>query len=61
MVRLIDFLQTPLGIEIAHAVIAVLVAVAAVLSAYAARLSAHNRKLLNGHLRQHLDELGDQR
>lgn len=61
MSELIAFLQTPEGVELTHAVIALLVAIAAVLSAYAARISHTNRKLLDGHLQAHLDEMGDQR
>lgn len=52
-----DFLTSPTGIELTHAVILVLVALAAYLSAKAKAQSASNEKLLNGHLQAHVAQL----
>lgn len=49
-----DWLVTPGGQAVAHAVEILLIAVAAVLSALAARIARDNRELLNGHLAQHM-------
>lgn len=51
-----DWLATPTGQGVAHAVEIVLIALGAVLSAWAGAIARHNRELLNGHLRQHMIE-----
>lgn len=48
-----DWIGTPQGIAVTHAVVLLLTSTAAILGAIGARISTGNRKLLNGHLREH--------
>lgn len=51
---LVDYLTSPIGIELTHAIILLLVAVAAYIS-YRARVYAkQNAQLLNSHLEEHI-------
>lgn len=62
MEALIAFLETPLGQELTHAVILVLVAVAAVLTASAHAQAATSSRAIARHLRDHdLVDLADER
>lgn len=49
-----DWLITPAGVQLTHAVIVLLVAVAAYIGALAKRQSSENAKLLNSHIEQHV-------
>lgn len=51
-----DFLATPGGVELEHALITLIVAVAAWFSYMAHRQSSNNAKALNSHLEQHVLE-----
>lgn len=51
-----DWLSSPHGIEVEHAVIVLLLAVAGYFSALAKRAATQNRELLNSHLEMHIME-----
>lgn len=50
-----DFLESPIGVQLVHAVIVLILAIAAWFSYMAKRQSDQNAKLLNGHLQAHVD------
>jgi hypothetical protein len=52
-VTLFDYLLTPIGMELTHAVIVLIVAAAALMSYAAHRVSSKNQEMLNGHLEEH--------
>lgn len=53
MREMFEWAGTPEGIAVVHAFVLFLTALAAVLGALGARISTGNKKLLNGHLREH--------
>ena len=54
MDRLFDWLATPAGAELAHAVVLLISAFAAILAARAGRRATEARDLMDGHLEAHL-------
>lgn len=49
-----DYLASPIGIDVQHALIVLVLALAAYLSYLAKRQSSTNTKLLNDHLEEHV-------
>lgn len=54
-----DFLLSPAGIELTHAVILLITATAAYVAYLARRQSKQNSELLNGHIAEHTNEASD--
>lgn len=56
-----DYLASPIGIDVQHAVIVLILAVAAYISYLAKRQSTANSKLLNAHLTEHINAALEER
>lgn len=50
---IVDWLETPLGVELLHAIIALITALAAWLSFQAKRHAEYNARQLNSHVERH--------
>lgn len=57
---IIEFLETPAGNELVHAVVLLLVAISGWISYRTHVRAIENQKLLNGHLEQHIIEAATQ-